>query len=99
MCKSLLCEESLIISGTYKRLLLSTGLSWYVLRPHHLMLMSIGKARSGIGSCLAVHLRGLRGNLLLLIAGILMLSLLFTIISSTLFEIIHLFFKNITNFL
>jgi hypothetical protein len=28
-----------------------------------------------------------------------MLSLLFTIIRSTLFEIIHLFFKNVTNFL
>lgn len=102
MSESFLCEEPLIISGTYQRLLLSTWLPWHVRGPpSHVLVLSVCKAWGGSssGRVLAVHLRGLRCTLLLLITGILMLSLLFTEVGSALFKVVNLFFKNVTNFL
>ena len=66
-----------------------------------MLVMRVCKARGGSssGRVLPVHLWGLRCSNLLLITGILMLSLLFPVVGSALFEIGNLFFKNVTNFL
>ena len=96
--QSFLGEESLIISRTYQRLLLSAWLAWDASCIRHLLLVSVREARSRACSC-PVHLGRLRGAHLLLATRILILPLLFTVVCSALFQIVDLSLEDVTNLL
>ena len=96
--QSFLGEESLIISRTYQRLLLSAWLAWDASSVRQLLLVSVGEARSRTCSC-PVHLGRLRGSHLLLAPPILILPLLFTIVCSALFQIVDLSLEDVTDLL